>query len=1499
MATIDDIQSAQFTAGLNLDDDPLALQPGDYTYALNATTSHKYGDKLSIGNYEANKICTYLKEGYQILHSKLINRNRLVIYSCNPYTNDSEIGILDDCNYTVSMNDPCLGFETNKMIQSAYRQSYNCSDFIYWTDDNQPMRFANLTSPPLDVNGKLDCNRLNLFRLYTKACLALDEVVDIGKLETGVYFGAIQYADENSNPLTPPSNLLGPIDIYEDSLYMSNEKITGDQAGIPTSKGIKFAISNVDTFYEFYNILILKIIDGVKTAYKVGPIPITQPSFVYTGVNASVEPIDLADILGRRPVYTRAKTVDVIDDVLAWGNLKGTNHINFQEYASKIQVQWQVKRVRADLAQINYKNPNSTVYKKGYMGDEVYPLSIVLTYTNGTDSLGYPLIGRALNTKSNGQPITNTIDQYGNPVSGWDSSIVSAGIEDNIKKVDLPRWKVYNTATIEGTEENDFSSDESCAEYGEMAYWESDTFTYPNKPEIWGSLAGQKIRHFKFPDSSIIHIHDGEAFNRTVKEQPMLRIKGLKFPNIQQVMDELPQELKDQIQGWRIVRGDRTYNKSVIAKGLLYNTYLIPFTKQNEDDERFYSAWPYNDTRGFFVKDTMGMYGYTGKEQDWSKNKITYQEGTGGVFALVKNDVFTFHSPDTSFKKNSIRCNEMKIESLEYGKSKGQFRYVDWFPEVRVHEQNKDTDPMFVQYESQGWYNNYLRPEYRNTRFKVKDTVYAPSGEMVSTGNIGKPIHNRIREASVVIGTERDIPRSRIEDNSCVWLGGEQPENSPPGILKWIDRNQLMGLLGGIVKFVVFYATGISNITEEIWKALFQQYEPYGEYCGVEEDIYRNISSNYVSLKQDNPDQYGSIYDIDWIDIGYCSNDFPTSCVFGGDTFLSFFSLKRKHAFFLCAEEYKEKDNGSEMQDFPGCQNIPGTKFGYYNRNRTIGWEVLGEDGACSVSGDKGIVPLYYYGVPCFWVESEINTELRYESKDDEGLFFNCLKEGALSMHQWLLRSIYEDNKYLYNFDYSMNNDLVPIDKYTPSYDPNEPCITDYFSRTIYSEKASVSDTTDNWQIYKPLNKYDFPNNKGDLQDIRYIGKNRTLFRFENTLYLHGAYTTIETNDRAIRLGSGKLFEQAPVEISIADSGYAGTRSQWAFNNTQFGSFMIDDKRGKVFLFNGDGLSEISTYKMKAWFANNLPLNLQKSFPQIKDSMDAPSSKFGIGFISTFDYVDNLWILTKKDYELIDKTLVDQITIIDNKFYYNNIQIELTDPKYFINKSWTISYDVVDKRWKSWYSFIPDYYLSDDVNYYSAMGNGIWKHESELFHVYYGKSYPFIVETLTKNNGLTTVLNNVSFHTRCYKYNGRNDDELLDITFDKAIFYNTNESTGMLDLYVQDENKLSSLFSIPSSLSASRKIPIRRRDHDWNVSDIYNIIADGNEPLFTDDWGSIQDQYPIDKVVNPNALDYDKSWNDINLLRNKWVKSRLHLTNHNSFKLLLTIVSTGNRKSYS
>lgn len=70
---------------------------------------------------------------------------------------------------------------------------------------------------------------------------------------------------------------------------------------------------------------------------------------------------------------------------------------------------------------------------------------------------------------------------------------------------------------------------------------------------------------------------------------------GVKI-NVQQVSQlitasTLPQTVKDSIVGFKIVRGDRSTNKSIIAKGVLRNvgSYI------REETQYYYPNYPYND----------------------------------------------------------------------------------------------------------------------------------------------------------------------------------------------------------------------------------------------------------------------------------------------------------------------------------------------------------------------------------------------------------------------------------------------------------------------------------------------------------------------------------------------------------------------------------------------------------------------------------------------------------------------------------------------------------------------------------------------------------------------------------------------------------------------------------------------------------------------------------------------------------------------------------------
>ena len=45
--------------------------------------------------------------------------------------------------------------------------------------------------------------------------------------------------------------------------------------------------------------------------------------------------------------------------------------------------------------------------------------------------------------------------------------------------------------------------------------------------------------------------------------------------------------------------------------------------------------------------------------------------------------------------------------------------------------------------------------------------------------------------------------------------------------------------------------------------------------------------------------------------------------------------------------------------------------------------------------------------------------------------------------------------------------------------------------------------------------------------------------------------------------------------------------------------------------------------------------------------------------------------------------------------------------------------------------------------------------------------------------------------------------------------------------------------------------------------------------MFTNAWSVIKDQYPIDYVVNPIIIDYNKNWSELEPFRDKFLGIRL------------------------
>lgn len=1454
--------------GLNLDDDPGLLVEGEYTYALGATVNNADSSTPFIENTPSFIPAGLLPSGYTILGRCNLNNGEIALLLGNGQ-GGSEIGSFLRNSYTKRINFPGLSFTLNHQIQVRYKLVQTGDRIIYWTDDNMPPMWMNFDRPnytstldptgcPVINVGILDLDSMRIFKKYTNPCVVVTDTPETGGIPSGGYFISTQYADGNRNGLTAWTNPIGPIAIFRGSLSKAYEYIAGDKSEVPTTKAIQISITDADISFSHMNIGIVKVVNGVKSASIVATIPTGTSSYTYSGIGNTELAISVDEIIQPAVVYDRARILSTTDNELLLGNLSKAKEFNFQPYVSAIQVQWQVFKGWSNDKVMSFKNPTFSTYMRVYRQDEVYALGLEFDLTDGTTTRSYHIPGRRMDYKTNGTLIGSKADVFGTilPSGQWDSVMLPRG-DDMIEPDNLKRYEVYNTATVEGTLSTD--KPDGLCEFGEMAYHES-TRTYPCDDSVWGIDAGKPIRHHKFPDSTIMHIHDGESTSRAFEERVLLNYLGICLPNIAAVIATLPPEVHLSIKGWRLTVGDRTYSKSVIASGITLNARRQNWknTKEEKDDYRIYPNYPLNDLRPDpYVIDADRAFadaGNIGSELSRAHHNVYLK------------DTFFFHSPDTHFKKSYLAATEMKVNVELYGKTHSFHDWVEPYPEF--NEKGTDNDKAALQGVSIATYNNYKQVKQHNMRHKLKDALYVPFNSKVSGGAAGDPVWNVSRESSVLLSTADQVDDPTVMDTTRFILNGGEP-------------------------------TGVTN-ENQFW-------------CQALKQVSRDASLYYATLKRKVPDQYGSIFDIKYLDTYSCGpNWLPSNIIFGGDTYLGSFSMKTQLVMFQNVKEFIDVDNGLAGADMKSARTIAHSV--YYYRNTTSGGSALREshmmceDGRGggliggilggiigSIVGNLlnptalGYVDLALYGIPNFWAEADYNIELRYPGELSKDTFYKNLNDGSFRLQDWLtIRNIDSDNVFNANPDYSTKNELKVHDTNDPLYDTTDQRESRFATRTAYTLSSAPEDIYDNWLVFKALNYYDLPKNRGELLDINYLGNYKTIFRTESAVFMDTLFGTLESSEGQVLLGSGKLFQRPPAEVSFTDGGYGGGGSRWAFDSTPFGAFFPSPETGMV-LSIAEGLTDISANKMSGWFSENLTYKLSKQLPFIPT--DNPANPNGIGVLSMYDEARKLWLLTKRDYEVIDEGSLPLFTYMNARLYKGTAPVELSDTSIFRNKCWTMLYNPLSKRWVSWQPYTPTVYLSAPKSLYSINKDisQIWQHNiGPGVQEFYGIYYPFIIETVNKQDGFSqTITPTLTFMTMAIDTRGVERHA----TFNKAILYNQFQCSGLLNLVIEDESDLSAMYRIVPRGFNYRSVGIRVRKGAFNMSDFHDIYKHGIDPFFIENNLS----YYQDKVLNDTALDYDTPFSEQALMRGKWLKCRFILDTHNQFKLLAQLVITANR----
>lgn len=305
-------------------------------------------------------------------------------------------------------------------------------------------------------------------------------------------------------------------------------------------------------------------------------------------------------------------------------------------------------------------------------------------------------------------------------------------------------------------------------------------------------------------------------------------------------------------------------------------------------------------------------------------------------------------------------------------------------------------------------------------------------------------------------------------------------------------------------------------------------------------------------------------------------------------------------------------------------------------------------------------------------------------------------------------------------------------------------------------------------------------------------------------------------------------------------------------------------------------------------------------------SVDCPVD--GISVITPCQFTKDVQEILKAK-ETVTKTPTEIKTLVPyTQFTFVDGTVSKTFPAG--NNSWTMSYSLKADSWTSWHSYLPNfyYYIANKFSSWRNLigtdknKNTFWRHGKKAsYQTFYGVKKPFSIEYVAMSENIKTkIWDDITLYTETKKFD-EDTQEFVDvnnITFNKAIFYNTRQCSGLLNLKVKDPNSEEEDYMSQQIANIDPgTIFIDKNERNWNINDIRDIRVDYSKPIFNSNIMARQDAYYTDKVLNESTLDINKDWSELESLRDKHLVVRLIFDTFDEVKLILNYSIESETKS--
>ena len=549
-----------------------------------------------------------------------------------------------------------------------------------------------------------------------------------------------------------------------------------------------------------------------------------------------------------------------------------------------------------------------------------------------------------------------------------------------------------------------------------------------------------------------------------------------------------------------------------------------------------------------------------------------------------------------------------------------------------------------------------------------------------------------------------------------------------------------------------------------------------------------------------------------------------------------------------------------------------------------------------------------------FFVESEVIVDYRAEKqlpyqRHYNPYGFNDLRELLNINPDWITRG----NSYFYDYSLSISKAFTQYfsqgNLQSRFYDPRvaSQCYTYLPDRIVYSLPQQQESVKDAWFTYLANNYKSF---QDEISGVKNFAKTGIFVAFKNAspLILQGVDELQTDLGTKITIGDGGLFARQPQNVTNADRPYeyGSCQNRLSIISTPAGMFYASQNQGKLFTY-GEGLQEISSKGMKWWFGKFLPYKLLEDFPDYPHT-DNPVA--GIGVHASYNSYDTVLYFSKRDFKLRDEyegeltydSSTETFTLTRGETILTNII--LGDPVYFEDASWTLSYDPKNQFWISFHDWHPNLFLPSRNVFFTTKKDGIYEHSQgcDNYCNFYGIDYPFEVALPIATGQQVNTIRSMEYILECYKrseFNCVDQFHVLEFNFDRAIVYNTEQTSGILDLipYPYNDPFTAQTYPILATTPDRYQILFSKEENKYRFNQFWDITEDRGEFTTAEEniWFTQANGYI--KELNPLNLDYNKPV--LERKRFRHYINFLHLSREVSgdINMLLKIVNT--KQTYS